>query len=162
MIRIRGLAILLTLSLLLVPATCADASGPHSIFVDPMANHDHHSGSEAHHQDEHVVMTQEELELHVLLGHISLEQADAIEAGDTENPFSPAPAATQQVEANPCDHGPRLRDLPSSMAMAAAMTPVVLDDLNMIELPCAEAPEATMMLAPAPMAHTPESPPPQV
>jgi hypothetical protein len=161
MIRIRGLAFLLTLSLLLVPATCADASGPHSIFVDPMATHDHHSDHEAHHHDDHAVMTQEELELHVLLGHISMDEADAIAAGDAENPFAPTPAAKQQVEENPCDHGPRLRDLPSSMAMAAAMTPIVLDDLSVIELPCAEAPEATTMLAPAPMAHAPESPPPQ-
>lgn len=158
MIRARALAVLLAFSLLLIPATCADAAGPHSIFIDPMATHEHHSG-EGEHED-HVVMTQEELELHVLLGHISLEQADEIEAGEAENPFSPV--TSQPVEQNPCGTGgPRLRDLPSSMAMAAATTPVTLEDLSVIDLPCAEAPVASATIAPSPVVSSPESPPPQ-
>lgn len=159
MIRIRGLAILLAFSLLLIPATCANASGPHSIFIDPMASHEHHNSNGSNHHDDHMVMTQEELELHVLLGHISVEQADAIEEGEAENPLSPV--AKQPVEKNPCAGGPRLRDLPSSMAMAAAMNPVVLSDIAAIELPCPEAPAASSSIAPAPMAPSPESPPPQ-
>lgn len=157
MIMARGLVILLTLSMLLIPATCANASGPHSIFVDPLASHEHHSNTE--HHEEHEVMTQEELELHVLLGHLSLDQADAIEAGEEENPYKPI--AKQPVEKNPCEGGPQLRDLPSTMAMAAAMNPVTLSDVTMIELPCADAPVASIVIAPAPMAHSPESPPPQ-
>lgn len=159
MIGARGLAVLITLSLLFIPATCANAAGPHSIFVDPTTSHEHHSaGNDGDHND-HVVMTQEELELHVLLGHMTPEQAGAM-ASD-EEAAAPDPVVANPIEKNPCQGGPRLKDLPSTMAMAALMNPVTLIDLAMIEFPCAETPVASVVISPAPMALSPESPPPQ-
>ncbi|MGH2549658.1 MAG: hypothetical protein ACRDHN_09720 [Thermomicrobiales bacterium] len=159
MIKARGLAILITLSLLFIPATCANAAGPHSIFVDPMASHMHHSASDDSDHNNHVVMTQEELELHVLLGHMTADQADAMEA--TEEASEPVPVV-KVVEKNPCQGGPRVKDLPSTMAMAALMNPVTLTELALIEFPCAEVPVDSIAVTPALMVHSPESPPPQV
>jgi hypothetical protein len=158
MIRARGLAILITLSLLFIPATCANAAGPHSIFVDPMALHEHHSAGDDSDHNDHVVMTQAELELHVLLGHMTADQADAMEADDKAS----APVPVKVAEKNPCQGGPRMKDLPSTMAMAALMNPVTLTELALIEFPCAEAPVDSVGTTPAPMALSPESPPPQV
>jgi hypothetical protein len=47
------------------------------------------------------------------------------------------------------------------MAMAALMTPVTLDDLTVLDLPCAAAPAAGAIAIPAPAVHLLESPPPQ-
>ena len=47
----RSLTLAILLGLLLVPATCTHAAGPHSIFIDPRpeanatAHHDHHHAS---------------------------------------------------------------------------------------------------------------------
>jgi hypothetical protein len=158
MIKARGLAVLITLSLLFIPATCANAAGPHSIFVDPMATHEHHSAGDDSDHGDHVVMTQEELELHVLLGHMTADQAEMMEA--SEEASAPVPVV-KIVEKNPCQGGPRVKDLPSTMAMAALMTPVTLTELTLIEFPCAGAPVDSVAITPAPMVHSPESPPPQ-
>ncbi|CAN5607704.1 hypothetical protein BH09CHL1_BH09CHL1_02370 [soil metagenome] len=159
MIKARGLVILITLSLLFIPATCANAAGPHSIFVDPMATHEHHGAGDDSDHNEHVVMTQAELELHVLLGHMTADQADAMEADDKAS--APVPVV-KVVEKNPCQGGPSAKDLPSTMAMAALMNPVTLTELAMIEFPCAEAPVDSVAVTPALRVFTPESPPPQV
>ncbi len=158
--RARGLAILITLSLLLIPATCANAAGPHSLFDDPMASHEHHTGKSKSSHGDHIVMTQAELELHVLLGHMTQEQADAMPADDEAHGPN-EPVVTKDSETNPCQRGPQMRDLPSTMAMAALMTPVTFDELTVLDLPCAAAPVAAAITMPAPTAHTPESPPPQ-
>lgn len=158
MIKARGLAILITLSLLFIPATCANAAGPHSIFVDPMTLHEHHNAGDDSDHNDPVVMTQEELELHVLLGHMTADQADAMKASEEAS----APVAVEKVaEKNPCQGGPRVKDLPSTMAMAALMNPVMLTDLAPIEFPCATAPADSVGITPVPMVVSPESPPPQ-
>jgi hypothetical protein len=143
------------IGLLLIPATCANAAGPHSLFMDPMAMREH----EMH--DDHAAMTQDELEMHVLMGHMTPEDAADMELEMAATPSHPT--TLHAIDPNPCElGGPSLRDLPSTMAMAAAMNPIVLDDdIAALRLPVPPSPAAAVEHAPRPHTVVPEAPPPQ-
>ena len=140
----RWLVAALTLSLLLIPATCASAAGPHSIFVDPAA-HAAHLQHESHHDvsPDIATMTEAELLLHLAFGH-----------------QTSTPVAIDDLD-DPCDSAPKLRDLPSSMAMAALSMPSLIADLTPLDLPAAAAPKPASLPAQIGVSSIPESPPPK-
>lgn len=143
----RALVGMLALAMLLVPATCAEAAGPHSIYTDPTAGHAHHGTTGT----EHVrPMTQAELEQQVLFGG-PLPGTGRSNGQETGTP----------VELPTGPDGTRFTDLPSTMAMAAATVPAVLTDDVRLELPTAEEPAALEPVAPALLTVSPESPPPR-
>jgi hypothetical protein len=146
----RTLVALLTLALLLIPSTCAEAAGPHSIYRDPTAGTDHanhagHAGNEPAGS-----MTQRQLEWHVLLGETG-PGAAATEERATGTPV--------EYPAGP--DGSRFTDLPSTMAIASATAPAVLIDEVRIELPTAGEPAGLEPLPPNLTIISPESPPPR-
>lgn len=143
----RALVGALALALLLVPATCAEAAGPHSIYADPTAGHQHHTGQD---QDQARPMSQAELELHVLFGGTLPGTGQAV-----------SQTAGTPVELPAGSDGARLTDLPSTMAMAAATVPAVLNDDVTLELPVADMPAAQEPIAPFVTTVSPESPPPR-
>jgi hypothetical protein len=138
---------LLTLSMLLIPATCASAAGPHSIFVDPQA----HEAHLQHHQhladtDEAMdiaTMSEEQILLLLAFGHLEPE-ATSLDRTD-----------------DPCDSAPRLRDMPSTMAMAALSMPAITEELAPVDLPMAISPEPGSVFLITGISMLPESPPPQ-
>jgi hypothetical protein len=143
----RTLVGLLALAMLLVPATCAEAAGPHSIYADPTAGHAHHGAGET---EQARPMTQAELEWLVLFGGTApgTGRSGADQAGTpVEQPTGP--------------DGSRFTDLPSTMAMAAATMPAMLNDDFSLDLPVADGPVAHEPIAPALTTVSPESPPPQ-
>ena len=144
----QGLVALLTLSMLLIPATCASAAGPHSIFVDPAA-HEAHLQHHPRQADsggamDIATMSEEEIVLHLASGHLE-------------------PDATPSVASSgdPCDSAPRLRDLPSSMAMAALSMPAITESFSPVDLPMAVSPEPGKDFFTPGISMMPESPPPQ-
>jgi len=145
----RTLVAMLGLAMLLIPSTCAEAAGPHSIYSDPvpMAGHAHHTGLDGGEQIR--PMTQAELEWHVLLG----------ETG-------PGAAPEERTAGTPVDYpagpdGSRLTDLPSTMAMASATAPAVLTDQFRLELPVADEPAVLDAVTPHVAVVSPEVPPPR-
>lgn len=143
----RALVGMLALAMLLIPATCAEAAGPHSIYADPTAGHTHHADQESGRPQP---MTQAELEQQVLFGG-TLPETVRTDSQETGTPV--------ELPAGP--DGTRLTDLPSTMAMAAATVPAVLNDAFMLELPTAEEPAAQEPIAPFVTTVSPESPPPR-
>ncbi len=145
----RTLVALLGLAMLLIPSTCADAAGPHSIYSDPNPNagHAHHAGHAG--SEQAGPMTQTELEWHVLLG----------ESG----PGAPVEtrAAGTPVEQPTGPDGSRFTDLPSTMAMASATAPAVLLDQFRLELPSAGEPAVLESVTPHFTVVSPEAPPPR-
>lgn len=144
----RALVGLLSLAMLLIPATCAEAAGPHSMFIDPTPGALHHAaGPLAGHAQP---MTQAELEQQVLFGN------GLRDTGHTANQ-----EASTRADLPTGPDGTRVSDLPSTMAMAAATMPAVLNDDLTLELPVADLPVAYEPIAPALTTVSPESPPPQ-
>jgi hypothetical protein len=147
----QGLVALLTLSMLLIPATCASAAGPHSIFVDPAA-HQAHLQHQPHQTDtdaamDIATMSGEELLLHLAFGHQMSETTSSVASLDDAG--------------DPCDSAPRLRDMPSSMTMAALSMPSMIEKFAVIELPVAKSPQPSRVFLLSGIAAMPESPPPQ-
>jgi len=145
------LVALLTLSLLLIPATCASAAGPHSIFVDPTAHEAHHQ-HHLHQADSQgamdiAKMSEEEILLHLAFGHLAPDATSSVASLDNTD--------------DPCESAPRLRDMPSSMAMAALSMPAITEELAPIDLPVAVAPEPGSIFLITGISMMPESPPPQ-
>lgn len=119
--------------MLLVPATCADAAGPHSLFLSPMAKHDssmHHAGAD---DGETAMampgMSAEEHALHMLMGHATSSGGET----ETDTPAGSSPAI--QGDAPAGDTGVSLTDLPSTMAMVAVSNPATIDELDAIQFP---------------------------
>lgn len=140
----RWLVMALTLSLLLVPATCASAAGPHSIFVDPAA-HTTHLQQHEHHDAAPDIATMPEV---ALLLHLTFDHQTS------------TPVAIDDDD-DPCESAPKLRDMPSSMAMAALSMPSLIANLTPLDLPVAVAPKPAALPAQAGISAIPESPPPK-
>lgn len=123
----------IVLGMLLVPSTCANAAGPHSIFMTPLAADNgsmHHAGHDPHAGMAMAGMSAEEHALHMLLMG-SAEPADPTPASD-DSATSPA---TIQGDAPVEETGVRLSDLPSTMAMVAISNPVTIAELDAIQFP---------------------------
>ncbi len=113
----RSLVLAILLGLLLIPATCSHAAGPHSIFLDPR-------GGAAHDDDAHAG--------HSLLEHVLLNETHrpaAAPASGSVAPEAPAPAGR-----------PMLHDLPTTMLVTIAASNVVLDLPELLVIPAAESP----------------------
>lgn len=143
----RALVGMLALAMLLIPATCAEAAGPHSIYADPANGHAHHGATGA---EQARPMTRAELEQQVLFGGT---------LPGTGRSFSQETGTPVELPTGP--DGTRFTDLPSTMAMAAATVPAVLTDDIRLELPTAEEPMALEPIAPSLLTVSPESPPPR-
>lgn len=140
----RWLVVALTLSLLLVPATCASAAGPHSIFVDPAAHATHLQQHEHHAVSANIAtMPEAELLLHLTFGH-----------------QTSTPAPIDDLD-DPCESAPKIHDMPSSMAMAALSMPLLIANLLPLDLPAADAPKPALLPAQTGISAIPESPPPK-
>lgn len=123
----------IALGMLLVPATCANAAGPHSLFMSPMANHD----TAMHHGDHHAAsddansampgMSADEHAIHMAMGYT-----------DTENETDSAVMAQRAAPAE--ESGVRLTDLPSTMAMAAISNPASIVELDALQFPPSSLP----------------------
>lgn len=118
----RSLTLAILLGLLLVPATCSHAAGPHSIFIDPR-------GETAHHEGDH--------DNHTLLEHVLFSE--------THRPAA-EPADTGSVATSPAPAGqPMLHDLPTTMLVTIAASNVVLDLPELLAIPAADSPEAPLV-----------------
>jgi uncharacterized protein involved in copper resistance len=156
---LRHLVVLSTvLGMLLVPATCANAAGPHSLFMSPMTKHSgamDHTGHHASSDDSDSSMSgmsASEHAMHMAIGHTE-HQADTAGTDSTTSVQSDAP-----VE----ETGVRLTDLPSTMAMAAVSNPSSIAELDELQFPPASLP-ATPRSTIALTGHTTslELPPPR-
>jgi uncharacterized protein involved in copper resistance len=119
----RWVVLSVVLGLLLVPATCVNAAGPHSLFQSPMPAHigtEH--GSSADHDAEMAAHHGMSADEHAGHHHASAETTAKPPAPSESAPTTPAP-------------GGRISDLPSTMAMAAISNPAVTNDLEPVELP---------------------------
>lgn len=137
----RSLVVALALTLLIIPATCAEAAGPHSIFVDPATGHRHHH-AEASEQP----LTQAALELRVILG-----------SGTPELNLG-----AQSVAEDDCPGDLRFQDLPSTLAISAVSTPATLGDILSLEFPHLDAPAILEPPALHAIFSSPDSPPPRI
>ncbi|CAN5548980.1 hypothetical protein BH09CHL1_BH09CHL1_07840 [soil metagenome] len=140
---LRHLVVMSTvLGMLLVPATCANAAGPHSLFMSPMAKHsgsmdhsDHHASSDD--SDSSMSgMSADEHAMHMSMGHTGAQT----EMSDTESTTPPDATAAVQSDAPVEETGVRLTDLPSTMAMAAASNPSSIAELDELQFPPASLP----------------------
>ena len=139
----RALAAALVSALLLIPSTCAQVMGPHSIFSDPTGGDIHHHGGS--HDKADTYGTVADLEWHVISG-------DGSPGWVLADPDSPE---------DDCPTKPRLRDLPSTMAMGAISAPATLSDDIRLELPSAHAPAEAGTQPLRSAFHLVESPPPR-
>jgi hypothetical protein len=141
---LRHLVVMSTvLGMLLVPATCANAAGPHSLFMTPMTTH---SGS-MDHSDHHASnddsgssmsgMSDHEHAMHMSMGHSGAHHA---EAASVESSASSDTPATVQGDAPVEETGVRLTDLPSTMAMTAVSNPTAIAELDELQFPPASRP----------------------
>ncbi|MCC6703242.1 MAG: hypothetical protein IT334_00110 [Thermomicrobiales bacterium] len=122
----QALAIALVSALLLIPSTCAQVMGPHSIFTDTTGGHAHHHGGA--HEADGGYRTVADLERHVISGN-----------------GSPGWAVAEDDPDDDCPTKPTLRDLPSTMTMGAINAPATLDNDFRLELPAADQPAETGM-----------------
>ncbi len=139
----QALAIAIASALLLIPTTCAQVTGPHSIFLDPTGDHAHH-----HVPSEDVddgFASSADLAWHVTLGDASPSWvlSDSSDLDDA------------------CPTTPQLRELPSTMAMGSAGAAMSLEIVDSITFPLADEPVAhdgpTLSAVTAPV----EAPPPR-
>ena len=139
----HALVVALVMALLLIPSTCAQMAGPHSIFVDPTSGqvHDHDTESEA----AIGFASNEELAWHVVNG----DGSPGWMLDDTGS------------EVDDCPTRPRLHDLPSTMAMDAISAPMTLEIARVLTLPTADEPVALDAPALHAVALQSESPPPR-
>lgn len=139
----RSFVVALVMALLLIPSTCAQMAGPHSIFTDPASvRHEHHQA------DSTPVVgyaSVEDLAWHVVNGNGSPGWVLNEDAHDDDA----------------CPTAPRLHDLPSTMSMSAINAPMTIDCGITLRLPVADQP----VVADAPVLHGTslqiESPPPR-
>lgn len=117
----QALVLAILLGLLLVPATCAHAAGPHSIFIDPRADETHHG----HHDGETS-----------LLEHVLFSQ--------TQRPAVESASGTPEVETNAPTGRPMLHDLPTTMLVTIAASNMALDLPQLLMLPAADGPNASL------------------
>jgi hypothetical protein len=149
----------IVLGMLLVPATCANATGPHSIYLTPMAQHDGAMDHATHHAaaDDGMAMsaampgmTAHEHAMHMQMEHAA--KSATPQHASTALPaitLPPGPPATIQGDEEIVQAGIRLTDLPSTMAMVAISNPLTIAELDAIQLPAAPvaAPRAVDILS---------------
>jgi hypothetical protein len=145
--RLAGQAAVVTLAvtLLLVPTTCAQMAGPHSLFANPTAGHVHHQNHETGAEAAAAFTTVADLEWHVVNGN-----------------GSPGWAVTESSpEDDVCPTTPGLRDLPTTMAMNAIGAPMFLVTECALDLPSADEPVAERVPALQAIAPMIDLPPPR-
>ena len=139
----RAFVVALVSALLLVPTTCAQVMGPHSIFLDTTASHLHHVTETT--EDDGGYASASDLEWHVVNGN-----------------GSPAWALSDEQSADDdCPTRPRLRDLPSTMSMSSVGAPMSLEIAQTLDLPIAGEPVARDASAPCLVIRLIDSPPPR-
>ncbi len=128
----RWVVLSVVLGLLLVPATCVNAAGPHSLFQSPMP---------AHIGTEHGSAADHDAEMAAHHGMSAAEHAAHSHPGKPTH-ATPMPAPAPQPDSAPVTPAPggRVSDLPATMAMAAISNPAVTSDLEPIEFPGSSAP----------------------
>jgi hypothetical protein len=140
----RAFVVGLVLTLLLIPSTCAQMAGPHSIFTDPASGgHDHH-----HHADSTSAV-----------GYASVEDLVWHVVNGDGSPGWMLNEATPQDDE--CPTAPRLHDLPSTMSMSAVNAPMTLECGVTLELPAADEPAVAISPALHATSVNVESPPPR-
>jgi hypothetical protein len=137
----------IVLGMLLVPATCANATGPHSIYLTPMASNDgamdHAMRHTATGDDAAMSAEMPGMSAHEHAMHMQMEQAartapePAVSTALPEITLPPGPPATIQGDEEIVQAGIRLTDLPSTMAMVAISNPITIAELDIIQLPSA-------------------------
>lgn len=137
----RSVAALLIAGLLLVPASCAQAAGPHSLFLSPMSDATSDHQRHAHHHPPAASPIEAELAVAMVL------------TGTPDPSLSAAlPCAGEQP--------PRLTDVPVpaqvALALAATLPPV---PTLAFPTPAYRAPETAVV--PPGRAASPDTPPPR-
>lgn len=138
----RAFVIALVAALLVIPTTCAQVSGPHSIFFDTTASHHHHDPTN---ETDGGFQSNVDLALHVTLGD-----------GSPSWVLSDTPEAERD-----CPSDPSLRELPTTMEMGSASAPMTLEIMNTIEFPHLLEPDAIDEPALIAVIDPVESPPPR-
>jgi len=142
----------IVLGMLLVPATCANATGPHSLFMTPMAQHDPSMHHGKHHTQTHDSgmamdmpgMPADEHAMHMAMSHAAANDDLVSISAEPEVPANTPPAIKGDAPAG--ETGVRLTDLPSTMAMVAVSNPVTIAELDAIHFP------STPVASPRPVA----------
>ena len=92
-------------------------------------------------------MSEEEILLHLAFGQSEPDAALSVASLDNS--------------VDPCESAPRLRDMPSTMAMAALSMPAITGEFAPVDFPVAVSPEPGRVFIAPGIAAMPESPPPQ-
>jgi hypothetical protein len=111
----RSLTIAILLGLLLIPATCTHAAGPHSIFIDPRA--------EANSTDPH-----------------AKHQRHPDHTGGSHE-YASTGAPVQSSPVSEASGQPSVHDLPSTMLVSIASTNAVIDLPQLLAIPSGNAPD---------------------